>query len=126
MIREKISKFASFFPLVGVAHAKSLSEYTNIFSVICKPAPDADDLSSITCTVTNAINLIFDIAGIIAFIMIIYSSIIYLTSYGEESRIEMAKKTLIWSVVGVIVILLAKSVLIIITKSISNPTAPIS
>jgi hypothetical protein len=127
MTRDKISKFASYSPLVGVAHAKSLSEYTNIFSVICKPDGDkANNLESVTCTVTNAINLIFDIAGIIAFIMILYSSIIYLTSYGEESRIEMAKKTLIWSVVGVIVILLAKSVLIIITKSISNPTAPIS
>lgn len=120
MVYNKISKFASFLPLVATVHAKKISEYVNIFSVVCKPeGARANNLESITCTVKNATGLIFDIAGVLAFIMILYSSIIYLTSYGEESRIEMAKKTLIWSVVGVIVILLAKGALVMLTKAVT-------
>ena len=120
--------------LVGTTKAMNvtnLSGYKTLFggNTVCKPEGEkyANNLESITCTVGNAIKLIFDIAGVLAFIMILYASIIYLTSYGEESRVEMAKKTLIWSVVGVIVIILAKSVLLIIANAVTNgtPTKPL-
>lgn len=73
-----------------------------------------ENLEGIICILEGVINIILDLAGIVAFIMILYASIIYLTSYGEESRAELAKKTLIWSVIGVIVIVLSKAILFMI------------
>ena len=73
-----------------------------------------ENLEGIVCILEGVINIILDLAGIVAFIMILYASIIYLTSYGEESRAELAKKTLIWSVIGVIVIVLSKAILFMI------------
>lgn len=122
MIANNIKNKLNGLALVGTAKAAA-SDYKTLFSskTICKPErANADNLGSISCTVANVTALIFDIAGILAFIMIIYASIIYLTSYGEESRVEMAKKTLIWSVVGVIVIILAKSMLSIIYNTVST------
>ncbi|MFA4995903.1 MAG: pilin [Patescibacteria group bacterium] len=72
------------------------------------------DLDQILCMVTTLISWLLDISAVVAFIMILYASIIYLTSYGEESKAELAKKTLLWSVIGVIVIGVAIGIMKII------------
>jgi len=99
--------------LVEKAHAASLTDKLNdltLFKIVCK----RDDLTAVSCTIERVISWIFTISGLLVFAMVIYSAIIYLTSYGEESKIELAKKTLTWSVIGVIVIILARSVIQII------------
>ena len=73
-----------------------------------------DDLKSIVCMVDKVIDWALDIGAVVAFIMILYASIIYLTSYGEESKVELAKKTLIWSFVGVAVIGVAAGIMKIV------------
>jgi len=77
----------------------------------CKSRPDLD---GILCIVDKLILWLLDIGAVLSIIMILYASIIYLTSYGDESKAELAKKTLIWSVIGVIVIGVAWSVMKII------------
>ena len=79
-------------------------------------------------TGTNAsISSIFDRTGIIwRFIMlavyyaeavavfyILYASFLYITSFGEESKAESAKKTLIWAVIGLAFILSANMLLVL-------------
>jgi len=89
----------------------------NSFNVknLLKACP-ANDLNGITCMVDKVILWLLDIGAVISFIMILYASIIYLTSYGEESKAELAKKTLIWSVIGVIVIGAAMAIMRIINN----------
>ena len=86
----------------------------------CKSKPD---LGGILCIVEAVISWLLDISMVISFIMILYSAAIYLTSFGEESKAELAKKTLLWSVIGVIVILAAKAIMLIIQKGINNPNS---
>ena len=50
-------------------------------------------------------------AELIAFFYILYASFIYMTSYGDESKAETAKKTLIWALVGLAVIISATTIL---------------
>lgn len=59
---------------------------------------------------SNATKIAIDLAGVVAIIMILWASIIYATSYGEESKAEMAKKTLTWSVIGLIVIIFSRTI----------------
>ncbi|MEI8143522.1 MAG: pilin [Candidatus Berkelbacteria bacterium] len=73
--------------------------------------PQGQSFDSITFLITGAVTLLNEIAGIIAFLMIIYGGILYLTAYGQEAKLETAKKTLIWSIVGFILIIFAAYVI---------------
>lgn len=78
------------------------------------------DLAQISCLITLSTSYLLDIAGVIAFIMIIYASIVYLTSYGDENKAELGKKTLIWSVIGMIIIGAGKAILYILEKYVNT------
>ena len=105
----KLNLVEKAYAEVGINSA--LKEFLGISST--EDAVNAD-LNSITDTIGNVTQLALDLAGIVAFIMILYASIVYLTSYGDESRAEIAKKTLIWSVIGLAVIVFSKTILLIV------------
>ena len=50
------------------------------------------------------IKIALDLAGMVGFIMILYASILYVISFGDESKAETAKKTLLWSIIGMIAV----------------------
>jgi len=54
--------------------------------------------------IANIINWILVVAGALAAIMLIYGGIKYIFSSGDEKRTESAKKTILYAVIGVIVI----------------------
>jgi hypothetical protein len=56
---------------------------------------------------TNALYVIYFIAGVVAVISIIIAGLTYVTSGGESSGVVKAKNTILYSVVGLIVVLLA-------------------
>lgn len=63
---------------------------------------------SIVGTITT---LAIDLLGVVAFIILIYGSISYLTAYGDEAKAEVAKKTLLWSITGVLVTVFARVIM---------------
>lgn len=56
---------------------------------------------------TNALNLVYFLAGVIAVIVIIVAGIMYTTSSGDSGRVSKAKNLLTYSIVGLVVILAA-------------------
>lgn len=57
--------------------------------------------------VNNALNVAYLVVGIIAVLMLIYAGIAYSISAGDARKIEEAKKTIVYSIVGLIVVILA-------------------
>lgn len=53
----------------------------------------------------NILNFLLQIFGIIAIIALVISGIIYLTSFGDEDRIKTAKKSVTYSIIGIVVAL---------------------
>lgn len=53
-------------------------------------------------------------AGIIAVVMIMYGGFQYITAGGDSGKIQEAKKTILWSVVGLVVIVLARSIIMFV------------
>lgn len=53
----------------------------------------------------NALEFLLRIFGIIAIISLVFSGIIYLTAGGSEERIKLAKRSLGYSVVGILMAL---------------------
>ena len=58
-------------------------------------------------TVTRIISYIIGIIGVLLLVLIIYSGVLYATSAGSEEQIEKAKKTLTYSVIGIIIVALS-------------------
>ncbi|MEI6144040.1 MAG: pilin [Candidatus Berkelbacteria bacterium] len=55
-------------------------------------------------------------AEVVAVFLILYASFLYITSFGDESKAESAKKTLIWTVIGLAFILSANVIINIFGK----------
>jgi hypothetical protein len=79
----------------------SLSEVLNNFRGADK------NFGDIICFVEIVTKMLLDLAGILAAIMVLYSAFQYVTSLGEESKAESAKKTLTWALVGLAVVVLS-------------------
>ena len=56
---------------------------------------------------TNGLNLVYFLAGVIAVIVIIIAGIMYTTSSGDSGRVTKAKNMLTYAIVGLIVVLSA-------------------
>ncbi len=80
---------------------------TNIIPDEIKQNPEKITFEHIYTLIINIINVLLGIGAFIAFAMILYGGFIYLTSYGDENKTTTAKNTLTWSIVGIIVIMLA-------------------
>lgn len=65
----------------------------------------------------DIINIMLYVLGAIAVIMIVVGGIRYTTSTGDSSRIKAAKDTIMYSVVGLIVALLAYSIVNFVVTS---------
>ena len=61
------------------------------------------------------VNIMLTILGILAVIMIIFGGIRYTTSAGDASRVKAAKDTIMYSVVGLVVAILAYAIVNFVT-----------
>lgn len=67
-------------------------------------------LGSVRCFVFEVTKLALSFAGILAVIMLLWGAFLYVTSYGEDTKIETAKKTVLWSIAGLVVLALAYTI----------------
>lgn len=68
--------------------------------------------------VTQAINIMLFIIGIISVVMIIFAGIKYATSAGAPDKVKSAKDTMLYSVVGLLIALLAYAIVNFVLKGI--------
>ena len=64
--------------------------------------------STIDNTISLALNIFSSIVGIIAVVMIIVGGVKYITSQGESANITSAKNTILYALVGLVVVALAQ------------------
>ncbi len=76
----------------------------NSSSAACQDLSKSDGLSN---TLKNATNTVLFIAGALAVIMIIYGAIRFMTAHGNEKQVESARLIVTYSVIGLIIALLA-------------------
>jgi hypothetical protein len=65
------------------------------------PTNDAGDI------LANGLNITYFVGGVIAVIVIIVAGIMYATSGGDSGNVTKAKNMILYSVIGLIVILIA-------------------
>ena len=71
---------------------------------------------SLVATIVKVIKLLTYVAGIVAVVMIIVGGFKYMTSGGDSNKVASAKSTLIWALIGLIVVALAQFIINFVMK----------
>lgn len=73
--------------------------------------------------VTNAIQWFIGMAGVVAVIFIVYGGIAYTTSAGDASKLDKAKKTITYALIGLAIVGLAEVITAFVSNTIRNANA---
>ncbi len=119
-LKTLITVFAlSFGMMVPVLAAGVVGAQANIQDNLCAGtelgAPGTGDCQSSTATsggvqeaITTVVNLLSWIVGIVSVIMIIVGGFRYITSGGASDKVTGAKNTIIYAVIGLVIVALAQ------------------
>jgi hypothetical protein len=73
-------------------------------------AGDEDGSNTLSTTINSVINLFSLIVGAASVIMIIYGGFKYITSGGSDDGTKSAKSTILYALVGLVIVLLAQTI----------------
>ncbi len=92
-------------------------------SGICLPVGTDLDLSedSILITLGKALLFLASVIASVATVMIVIAGIMYIVSSGDTARIERAKSTLLFAIIGLIIALLAWVIVVTILSVFADP-----
>lgn len=115
---------ASFAIVFCLAPAVPAMAATNVFKDACTAdgaktssacqQNGSDPLTGKDGIITKATALIGYLAGICSIILIIVSAIMYVTSGGDSGKIKSARDTLIYAIVGLVIVGVSQGVVIFI------------
>lgn len=103
-------------PAAAACDAKFMSQFQGAFDWM-NANPNLCDASSL---IVYVLKMLFGFAGIVAVVSIVLGGFWYLASAGNEELAEKGKKTLINSVIGLVVIILAETVVTIIGNTLTK------
>ncbi len=97
----------------------------NLVDTVCTgdPVAQAGQLDS---TIKTVINIISIVVGIVAVIMIIIGGFKYITSNGDSGAVSSAKNTILYAIVGLVVVALAQIIVRFVVNRLTStaPAAP--
>lgn len=110
--------------IIGLVIALSASVVVNTAMVVLN-INTSGDLTSQGASfdsdrVTEAFNWAYTVAGIVAVAFIIYGGVRYSISQGDPGKLRSAKLTIMYAVIGLIVVLMAAAITALVTSSVSN------
>jgi cytochrome bd-type quinol oxidase subunit 2 len=74
----------------------------------CPPGGDTEATTKINSLLSTVINIFSLIVGVIAVIMIIIGGLRYITSGGDSGNVTAAKNTILYAIIGLVVVALAQ------------------
>jgi cytochrome bd-type quinol oxidase subunit 2 len=74
--------------------------------------------------ITDVINIFSVAVGVVAVIMIIAGGFRYITSGGDSNKISGAKNTIIYALIGLVVVALAQLIVKFVLNKVSSSTTP--
>jgi hypothetical protein len=91
------------------------------------PSTDCQDVASgsedsVNELITNVVNIFSVIVGIVAVIMIIWGGLKYITSGGDSGNVTGAKNTILYAVIGLIIVALAQVIVRFVLGQATNAT----
>ena len=97
-----------------IAAALILSPFAVFAQVTSPPGAVVTSIGDIMRIVETAVNWAFSLLLILAVLFIFYSAWIYMTAGGELEAVTRAKKNLLYAVIGIVIALLARSIIALV------------
>lgn len=69
---------------------------------------------------TRVINYFLGLVGLIAVLMLVIGGIRYITSGGNEQTIEKAKHTILYAIIGIVIVVLSYAIVFTITSTLRS------
>jgi len=84
---------------------------------------DTDAAGTLNNTVASIINLISVVVGVAAVIMIIVGGFRYITSAGNQESVKTAKNTIVYAIIGLVIVALAQVIVRFVLKETTSSTS---
>lgn len=84
---------------------------------VCTPPPGG---ISVTSIVKKVINILSWVVGVISVIMIIIAGFKYVTSGGAEANVKGAKNTILYAIIGLVIVALAQVIVRFVLSNVSD------
>jgi len=83
---------------------------------------ESDSASKVNTIIESVINIFSVVVGVVAVIMIIWGGLRYITSGGDSGKITSAKNTIIYALIGLIVVALAQFIVRFVVGKVTDNT----
>lgn len=111
---------APFTTAPAYAATASCAGDTAVKQLQCGASAVNGDSTSLTTYIKNIVNMIIFIVGAIAVLMIVIGAARYVTSNGDTAGVTSAKNTIMYAVIGLIVAVMAYSIVGFVVKNIDG------
>lgn len=101
-------------PACGTSGTSSSAVCTDV-----KNASGHKTADPVTHSLEIIVNIVALVAGAAAVLLILVGSIKYITSAGDSAKVSSAKNTIIYALIGIVVIVAAKTILIYVVNKIN-------
>ena len=81
---------------------------------------DVGDSTSLNDLITKIVNILSVVVGIVAVIMIIIGGFRYVTSGGKQESVSSAKNTILYAIIGLVIVALAQIIVHFVLKNTTN------
>ena len=104
----------------SIANGASTAATGQEGSIDCNAVSGGISQTGIGTLAKNVVDWLSWAIGIISIIMIIFAGFKYITSGGESSNVSGAKNTLIYAIVGLVLVVLAQVIVKVVLSGVSN------
>lgn len=108
------SKASAFNPFPGTVCSET--DPSGNKSPVCAADGSKDPISGSNGIISKIANIFALVTGIAAIVLIIVGGFEYVRSNGESSKISKAKNTILFAVIGLIVVVVARSIVFLVVS----------
>lgn len=95
----------------------------DVNNTTCDPQADKTGTEKVNSIIKTVINLFSLIVGVVAVVMIIVGGLKYITSGGDSGNISSAKNTIIFAIIGLVVVALAQFIVRFVLAKVTSPSS---
>jgi len=110
------------FPAASLANGFNIRQYCGSASssAVCSNSSRPPSQNPISLRIADVINVLIEFAGAIAVIVIIIAGIRYAIAVGDSNKINSARNSLIYTAVGLVVIVAAKLIIDVVINNLKK------